>query len=269
MYIKENISALRKKHHLSQEQLAGVLGVSRQAVQKWEAGTANPDVSNLIAISEFFGVTLDRLVKGDQTPADVKPPAAENGGEQTMTPTASYIHIHLHRTRFEYRSKRTLFGLPLVHIHIGGGLCRAKGIFAVGNLATGFAALGGISAGVLSLGGLSLGLLAVGGLAAGAAALGGLAIGLIALGGAAVGLFAAGGGALGMIAIGGGAAASHIAIGAGASGHIAIGEQVSGDITLLTGGALPLNAEQVRQLISQEYPHLWPWLLDLLSGLFS
>lgn len=64
---------------------------------------------------------------------------------------------------------------PLVHINLcDRGLCRAKGVIAIGNVATGLIAIGGFSAGLLTLGGFSAGLLALGGLAAGGISLGGL-----------------------------------------------------------------------------------------------
>ncbi len=54
----------RKKAGLSQEELAEKIGVSRQAVSKWERGEASPDTDNLIALSEVYGVSLDELIKG-------------------------------------------------------------------------------------------------------------------------------------------------------------------------------------------------------------
>ena len=53
---------LRKKYGLSQEGLAERLGVSRQAVSKWECGESLPDTDNLITISKMYGVSLDELV---------------------------------------------------------------------------------------------------------------------------------------------------------------------------------------------------------------
>jgi len=55
---------LRKKAGLSQEELADKLGVSRQAVSKWECAESSPDTDNLIALSKIYGVTLDELVNG-------------------------------------------------------------------------------------------------------------------------------------------------------------------------------------------------------------
>ena len=63
MKFSEKLYVLRKKAGLSQEQLAENLNVSRQAISKWEGGIAFPEGEKLIAISEFFGVSLDDLLK--------------------------------------------------------------------------------------------------------------------------------------------------------------------------------------------------------------
>jgi transcriptional regulator with XRE-family HTH domain len=57
---------LRKKNNLSQEELAEKLGVSRQAVSKWERSEASPDTDNLIALAKIYGLTLDELVYGER-----------------------------------------------------------------------------------------------------------------------------------------------------------------------------------------------------------
>lgn len=97
---------------------------------------------------------------------------------------------------YEYKSKRTLFGLPLIHIHTGGqySVKHAKGILAIGDFATGVVSLGGISLGLISFGGISLGAIAIGGVAIGGLAIGGLALGLYAIGGAALAVIEAFGG---------------------------------------------------------------------------
>ena len=61
MTLGEKISDLRKNKGLSQEKLAELMDVSRQAVTKWESGKANPDTENLIRLAEIFGVSLDEL----------------------------------------------------------------------------------------------------------------------------------------------------------------------------------------------------------------
>lgn len=67
MALSEKLYELRKKSGLSQEQLAEQLGVSRQAISKWESGKAVPESSTLISISKYFNVTLDYLMKEDSS----------------------------------------------------------------------------------------------------------------------------------------------------------------------------------------------------------
>ena len=64
MSIAERILTLRKSKGMSQEQLAEAVGVSRQAVSKWESEQASPDPEKIITLSEVFGVTTDYLLKG-------------------------------------------------------------------------------------------------------------------------------------------------------------------------------------------------------------
>lgn len=66
MALSEKLYELRKKVGLSQEQLAEQLGVSRQAISKWELGNAIPESDTLISISKYFNVTLDFLMKEDE-----------------------------------------------------------------------------------------------------------------------------------------------------------------------------------------------------------
>ncbi len=116
----------------------------------------------------------------------------------------------------EFRSKATLFGLPLVHIATGidsetGKRRVATGIIAVGGVARGFIAIGGLAMGGVAFGGLAIGGLAIGGLGLGLFAFGGLAAALImAFGGGALGTVAIGGGAGGYWAAGGGAWGVHV-----------------------------------------------------------
>lgn len=64
MNISDRILHLRKTQGLSQEELADRLGVSRQAVSKWESEQSAPDIDKIILMSELFGVTTDYLLKG-------------------------------------------------------------------------------------------------------------------------------------------------------------------------------------------------------------
>lgn len=61
--IANRLVALRKENHLSQEALAERLGISRQAVSKWERAEASPDTDNLIALAKLYHISLDELLK--------------------------------------------------------------------------------------------------------------------------------------------------------------------------------------------------------------
>ncbi len=71
MVFSQKLQILRKNKGLTQEALADTLGVSRQAVAKWEAGQVYPDIANLIAISDLMNVSVDYLVKDQSCEAAV------------------------------------------------------------------------------------------------------------------------------------------------------------------------------------------------------
>jgi hypothetical protein len=105
----------------------------------------------------------------------------------------------IRRRAMEYRSEQVWGGLPVVHVSVGGRhadgryrLGRARGIIALGDVATGLVAVGGVAIGLFSVGGVAVGLVA----------LGAVAIGLVAVGAVAIGLFAAGAVAIGLTAVG-------------------------------------------------------------------
>lgn len=66
MNMADRIQNLRKAKGISQEELANQLGVSRQAVSKWEGQQSTPDLEKIIAMSDYFGVTTDYLLKGTE-----------------------------------------------------------------------------------------------------------------------------------------------------------------------------------------------------------
>lgn len=66
MDFNNRLYQLRKQKGLSQEELANRLNVSRQTVSKWEVGDSTPDMEKLIAISDLFDVSLDKLVMGKE-----------------------------------------------------------------------------------------------------------------------------------------------------------------------------------------------------------
>ena len=63
--LSERIYKFRRKSGLSQEQLAEKIGVSRQAISKWESGTSTPELEKLLALSDCVSITLDELVKDE------------------------------------------------------------------------------------------------------------------------------------------------------------------------------------------------------------
>lgn len=67
MQLKDKLQLLRKRNGLSQEQLAEELGIARQTVSKWETGQAVPEVNGLISLSNLYGVTIDRIVKEEDS----------------------------------------------------------------------------------------------------------------------------------------------------------------------------------------------------------
>lgn len=66
MKFNEKIKVLRNASHLTQEELAERLDVSRQAITKWESGEGTPDINNLKEISGLFNISIDELVKDEE-----------------------------------------------------------------------------------------------------------------------------------------------------------------------------------------------------------
>lgn len=69
MLLGQRIKTEREKLAWTQDTLADKLNISRQAISKWELGTAYPDVERLVQMSDLFQVSLDSLVKGVDAPA--------------------------------------------------------------------------------------------------------------------------------------------------------------------------------------------------------
>lgn len=75
MTMADRIQSLRKAKGISQEELADKIGVSRQAVSKWESEQSSPDLEKVILLSDYFEVTTDYLLKG----IEPKPDSAGKG----------------------------------------------------------------------------------------------------------------------------------------------------------------------------------------------
>ena len=86
--IADRLVKLRKKYGYSQEELADKLGLSRQAVSKWERAEASPDTDNLICLAKLYGVSLDELLATDEdidtiVEEQVKEEKKESSGPET------------------------------------------------------------------------------------------------------------------------------------------------------------------------------------------
>lgn len=81
MKFNEKLLSLRKMKGLSQEELGMELQVSRQTVSKWEAGQSYPDFQRLVMLSDYFDLSLDKLVKG----IDVQDVREKNMTDQRVT----------------------------------------------------------------------------------------------------------------------------------------------------------------------------------------
>ncbi len=68
MNIADRLQSLRKSRGISQEVLADEIGVSRQAVSKWESEQSMPDLDKIILLSEYFEVTTDYILRGIESP---------------------------------------------------------------------------------------------------------------------------------------------------------------------------------------------------------
>jgi len=158
-----------------------------------------------------------------------------------------------------FRSKATLFGLPVIDLAVGpaGNEKRgsARGIIAVGDTAVGWIAIGGFARGIVAVGGITIGIFPLGGIAVGLlTAIGGLAMSLgSANGGLSVGGISCGGFAAGIIAQGG------AAFGVFARGGFAVGRPspfVFGHLRWLLGGFPPTALDAYRSLVFALVPAL-------------
>lgn len=100
-FLPNNLYELRKSAGLSQEEFAEKLGVSRQAVSKWERGEAYPDTENLIVISDMFNVTIDELLKSKTIADDCGDNSGNTGNESgdnsenTDNESGDFLHVNI------------------------------------------------------------------------------------------------------------------------------------------------------------------------------
>ena len=264
MTLGEKIAAQRKELNYTQEQLAELLGVSRQSISKWESDIAYPETEKLVRMGRLFDCSMDYLLKDDCT---VK-------RENTTTPSVwTQICAGVKKQCRERKSKTMVCGMPLYHIgrnargFFAVGL-NARGVFCVGLKAKGVVSLGLLSMGVISIGLLSLGLAALGTLAAGLIAVGSIAAGVVAAGAISIGVISFGALSVGCFSSGALAWGQYIAIGDHARGTIAIGESVAeGSRYSHLGSGDSADMTRVLQELDASVPGFLRWA-DHLFRLF-
>ena len=235
MTLGEKLSKLRKENNYIQEQLADVLGVSRQAISKWESNITYPETDKLIRMSELFNCSLDYLLK-DTEETDRK----NQSNEEIL-----FFRKHLR----ERKSEKTVWGIPLWHIgrnakgFVAVGL-NARGVIAVGLKAKGIVSLGMLSIGVLSLGMFSLGLLSIGLFVVGILSAGCFSIGVFATGAISLGIISLGAIAIGDFSVGALSVGKYFALGDNARAMIAIGD------TQAIGSVYQKSSEVIAQNIT-------------------
>ena len=112
MTLGERIRCYRGRKGLSQEALAEQVGVSRQAVSKWEAGAAAPELDKLVALARVFGVTTDQLLT-EEIPAEEVPPVRETPPpvEDRLDRAAGWLGRQIRRWGWLSGVYLTLWGL--------------------------------------------------------------------------------------------------------------------------------------------------------------
>ena len=110
--IANRLAELRRAQGLSQEELAARLGVSRQAVSKWERAESSPDTGNLIALARLYDISLDALLLHGQVAQSSPPPGADPGtAEQERLFAAAQAWEEAEAARTKKRRKALREGL--------------------------------------------------------------------------------------------------------------------------------------------------------------
>lgn len=250
---------------MSQESFGDSLGVSRQSVSKWETGQSVPELDKIVLISRLFGVTTDYLLKEDLERPEWE--EAQMEPDRTVYGSVTNKVYVSRRYHFEYKSKKMVGNLPLVHIHTGTGLYRARGVIAIGNIAEGIIAIGFAAMGGFALGLFSVGLLALATVAVGVLAFGSFAFGIITAGAVSVGIFSMGALTFGQFAFGASAHGAQVAVGDVARGNIALGySQAVGNYTQISNRQ-PFDYENACRLIDEHVPAYWSFFKTWAKGM--
>lgn len=260
MTFGEKLSQLRRSSNYTQEQLANTLGVSRQAISKWESDVTFPETEKLIRISELFDCSLDYLLKN----------TAQSHSE-APDPCRSDALSFFRKTFQEKKSEKTAWGIPLWHIgkNANGVLAigvSARGILAIGLKAQGIVSLGVLSLGILSFGMLSLGFLSFGLFSAGMLSAGCFSAGILTAGAICFGVLSIGAIAIGDFSLGALAIGKYAAIGDYARAMIALGDtQAIGSVYQKIGKLTAQEILSVKRLMDAAVPSYLTWAKDLFQ----
>ncbi len=113
--IANKLLQLRKEKGLSQEALAQELGISRQAVSKWERAEASPDTDNLIELAKLYGISLDELLLHEP---DVKEDTIEETNEQD---NSKYVHVGFDGIHVKEDGEEVHVSWKGIHVHEKNG----------------------------------------------------------------------------------------------------------------------------------------------------
>ena len=260
MTLGEKLSKLRKEYNYTQEQLADILGVSRQSISKWESDIAYPETEKLIKIGKLFECSMDYLLNDDITEKNGARPAEK---ESLLDTLKKQFH--------ERKSEKTVCGMPLYHIgknargFFAVGV-RARGVFSIGLISRGIVSLGLLSIGAVSLGVLSLGLMAIGAFSIGLLAAGSIALGLIAAGAIAVGIVSFGALSVGFFSTGALAIGKYAAVGDHAHAMIAIGKSAAeGSVYSHIGDLTTADIPTVAKWLDANVPSWLGWAKEIFK----
>lgn len=263
MTLGEKITRQRKELNYTQEQLAEILGVSRQSISKWESDIAYPETEKLIKMGKLFDCSMDYLLKDEIT--------EKSGNNSKALPVLEQLHTSIKKQCRERKSETMVWGMPLYHIgrdaqgFFAVGL-KAKGFFAIGLRARGVVSLGLLSVGVLSIGLLSIGLIAMGALAAGLLSVGSISLGLFAAGAISIGIVSFGALAVGEFSAGALAIGKYIAVGDHARAMIAIGEsEAAGSVYQHLGSLLPADVPYIKEWLDTNVPAYLVWAKEIFK----
>ena len=117
MNMADRIRYLRKTKGISQEELVGKIGVSRQAVSKWESEQSLPYLEKIITMSDYFGVTTDYILKGIEPVADKEQKSSELKSKILYIASTVFVWIGLFSAFagwYERQTMDTLWGSMII-----------------------------------------------------------------------------------------------------------------------------------------------------------